>query len=312
MFFFLFLFVVLPKCQYNAHFYSPDVSVNRSVIVEWSPPDGEFDTVTVNCPFSSITFEKDQLMPTMYVRCSVNSGEQYSVIFLTTKSGYETAVFEFISIAPSKNDTDTRREFIDSFSVDPDTTTTSTSTLGTETTTTATLGPAETTTTTVTAVPGLSTTTTTTTPRPSGITTTVTVPGLGTTTTTATPRPGGTTITTTMSGSGATSSTPARTTATVTSRAPGVTTTTAQTGPTIDSCSSCCVDKDNQISRWKIVAIIGLILAGFFLLVAICLLILSISLRTRRWRFFRWIMLLREGCIQPPINSTINIMFVIR
>ena len=107
-----FSFLVLAKSKYNAHFYPPDTNRVRSVIIEWTPPQGDIETVQIICPSSSITFEKNQLMPTMFVKCSVTSGEPFRVIFLTTKSGYETAVFEFDDTAPSKTDSHTHKKCI--------------------------------------------------------------------------------------------------------------------------------------------------------------------------------------------------------
>ena len=105
-------FLVLAKSKYNTHFYPSDTNRVRSVIIEWTPPQGDIETVQVICPSSSVTFERNQLMPTMFVKCSVTSGEPYRVIFLTTKSGYETATFEFTDTAPSKTGSHTHKKCI--------------------------------------------------------------------------------------------------------------------------------------------------------------------------------------------------------
>jgi hypothetical protein len=76
----------------------------RSVIIEWSPPDKNFEKIYVQCPSGGhITFEYCQAMSFMYVKCIVTSGLQFNVTFSTFKSGYELATFQFTDTPPSKS-----------------------------------------------------------------------------------------------------------------------------------------------------------------------------------------------------------------
>lgn len=77
----------------------------NSVLIEWSPPGSEFDEVHVQCPSSNITFQSFQLTPIMFIRCSISEGIQFTVRFITMKSGYQSEVFEFIdTLSPSMNE----------------------------------------------------------------------------------------------------------------------------------------------------------------------------------------------------------------
>ncbi len=67
----------------------------HSVIIEWSPPEKNFDEIHVHCPSSYTTFESSQIMPIMFVKCAVTNGIQFNVTFTTVKSGYEWAILKF-------------------------------------------------------------------------------------------------------------------------------------------------------------------------------------------------------------------------
>ena len=84
------LFLVLQKCRYLSHFYPPESNDISSVIIEWAPPEPDFDEIHVHCPLSTITFQRSQLMPNMFVKCVVSTGIPFTVTFVTSKSGYES------------------------------------------------------------------------------------------------------------------------------------------------------------------------------------------------------------------------------
>ncbi len=98
--FYTFVFLVLEKCQYRNHFYTSDLNGSRSVIIEWQPPDKNFDKIDVHCPSSSLTFEYPQTVPMMFVKCIVTSGIQFTVTFVTIKSGYEQQTLQVTDTAP--------------------------------------------------------------------------------------------------------------------------------------------------------------------------------------------------------------------
>lgn len=97
--------LVLEKCQYNNHVYSRDSSGNRFVIIEWSPPGLDFDQVDVQCPSSNIIYPPAQLISIMFVKCTIPIGMEYTVKFITMKSGYRSEILEFIdTVLPGRND----------------------------------------------------------------------------------------------------------------------------------------------------------------------------------------------------------------
>ncbi|CAF0933773.1 unnamed protein product [Adineta steineri] len=98
---------LLPRCQYQSHFYSSDFNGTRFVIIEWSPPDKNFDKIYVQCPSTYIPFEYNQVTSFMYVKCIIFNGVPFNVTFATVKSGFEWAIFQFTDTPPSDSSSST-------------------------------------------------------------------------------------------------------------------------------------------------------------------------------------------------------------
>lgn len=92
----------MEKCKYRNHFFSPDENGTRSVIIEWSPPEQNFDKIYAKCPSSSmVTFEQPQLMSTMFIKCLVTNGQPFTTLLITDKSGYPWGILEVTDTPPS-------------------------------------------------------------------------------------------------------------------------------------------------------------------------------------------------------------------
>ncbi|CAF1341360.1 unnamed protein product [Rotaria sordida] len=227
---------LLQKSKCRTHHYPPDINATRIVIIEWSPPNKNFEKIYVYCPSTYFVFDYHEVTSVMFVKCEVTSGRQYNVTFVTFKSGFEPAVLQCPDTAP-----------IDSTTTTTTTSTTTTSTTTTSTTTTSTTTTSTTTTSTITTSTTTTPTTTTSTSTTTSSTTTTPTTTTSTTTTSTTTTPTTTTSTTTTSTT-ATSTTTTSTTTTSTITTSTTTTSTTTTSTTATSTTTTSTPNGNITS----------------------------------------------------------------
>lgn len=92
--------LALQKCRYKNHVYTTEPDGTHSVIIEWIPPTQNFEKINVYCPTSILTYEYNQVVSLMYTKCKVTDGMPYNVTFVTIKSGFQDAIYQFTDIAP--------------------------------------------------------------------------------------------------------------------------------------------------------------------------------------------------------------------
>lgn len=95
-------FLALPKTQYQNYYFVKENDGTDAVIVEWTPPDGEYDAIHVQCPSNNITFDYFELQPVMYVKCAIVKGVPFNVAFWTAKNGYERVPEILTGLLPSE------------------------------------------------------------------------------------------------------------------------------------------------------------------------------------------------------------------